>query len=334
MKRITGWAALGVLILSGSSMAETVYLKSGGSLDGKVLELSEDALVMTLDGLEGSKVEVPLSRVSDYSLYVIKRARIDKSSAADHEKLGDWATGRGLLAFAMDEYGAVVKIAGDAASEELENKLAASSSRCGADKLSRGKKLIAEGDLAGARSFFRDILKNHPTCPAADAARDQVKIIDARIRKERKEAKDKRTAEKSVVTVLNGLKTAKDLLEKGDRLRNLGFRESGSLGRAENDFLAAIDAYLRAKALLAEVRKLPAARSKESEFSKMKDTLDRRLLAVYVDVGHNYIVKGNLIKANHYMGLALAIDPNDPKALALRQAIAVATASDNWGRPG
>ncbi|MHC4469521.1 MAG: hypothetical protein ACYTDY_06750 [Planctomycetota bacterium] len=101
MKRIMSATAIGVLLIASGAMAETVYLKGGGSLQGEVLELSEDALVMTIEGLEGSKVEVPLARVSDYSLYVLKRARIDKDSVPDHEKLGDWAMGRGLLAFAM-----------------------------------------------------------------------------------------------------------------------------------------------------------------------------------------------------------------------------------------
>ncbi|MHC4469520.1 MAG: hypothetical protein ACYTDY_06755 [Planctomycetota bacterium] len=192
---------------------------------------------------------------------------------------------------------------------------------------------MANGDLGGARSFFRDILTNHPTCPAATAAREQVKLLDERIKKERKQAREKRAAAKSVKTVEDGLKTAKDLQEKGDRMRDLGLRESGSLGRAENDFLAAIDSYRRAKAVLVRVRKLPAAREKEDEIRSLEDSLQSRLLEAYVDVGHNFIVKGNLIQANLYMGLALAIDPNNPKALALRQAIAAATANDNSGPP-
>ncbi|MHC4858556.1 MAG: hypothetical protein ACYTDY_00530 [Planctomycetota bacterium] len=77
---------------------------------------------------------------------------------------------------------------------------------------------------------------------------------------------------------------------------------------------------------------LPGIQEHLTEIRKLDGTLVKRLGATYVDVGHNYVVKGNIVKANHYMGLALAIDPNDPRALALRQAIALATASDRFPR--
>ncbi len=323
-----------LLILTGLATAETVYLKGGGSLEGRVLELSDKSLTMTIEGVEGSRVELPLARVSDYSLFELRRARIDGDSAAAHERLGDWANGRGLLAFAMDEYGLAVKISGDDATPELRNKLADSSSLCGADKLARGKKLAAEGELAEARSFFRDILKNHPTCLAAAAAREQVSVLTERINNERKMARERvRTAE-TAQNVEDGIKAARKLIDEGDRLRQVGLFRSGSLGKAEDAFLAAITAYERARAIIARVAKLPAARGREKDLQASNSMIQARLLTVYVDVGHNFIVKGNLIRANRYMGLALAIDPNDPRALALRSSIAMATANDRWGRPG
>ena len=69
-----------------------------------------------------------------------------------------------------------------------------------------------------------------------------------------------------------------------------------------------------------------------TEIRELDGTLVRRLGTTYVDVGHNFIVKGNLVKANHFMGLALAIDPNDPRALGLRQAIAFASGNDRYPR--
>ncbi len=323
-----------LLILAGGAFAETVYLKGGGSLKGRVLGLTEEVLKMTIDGVEGSKVEIPLSRVSDYSLFELRHARMNQKSAPDREKLGDWADGRGLLAFAMDEYQAALKILGDAATPELRKKFEEASSRCGADKLARARKLVDAGELVEARSFLNDILKNHPRCPAAAAAREQVKVLDERISKGRQRAREKARTAAAVESVEDGLKSARKLIDEGDRLRQVGLFRSGSLGQAEDAFLAAIAAYEQARAMTVRIGKMPAAQDREKDILALNSTIKPRLLTVYVDVGHNFIVKGNLIKANHYMGLALALDPNDPKALALRSSIAAATANDRWGRPG
>ncbi len=323
-----------LLILVGVAMAETVYLKGGGSLEGRVLDLSEKTLTMTIEGVEGSKVEVPLSRVSDYSLFELKRARLSGDSAADHEKLGDWANERNLLAFAMDEYALAVKISGEAVTAELQKKLDDASSRCGADKLSRAQKLVSAGELVEARSYLRDILKNNPRCPSASTAREQVKVLSGRIDKERRMARERVRAEAAAESFEDGLKSVRKQIDEGDRLRQVGLFRSGSLGKAEDAFLAAIAVYEQARAVTVRAGKMPAARGREKDLLELSSAIETRLLTVYVDVGHNFIVKGNLIKANHYMGLALAIDPNDPKALALRSSIAAATANDRWGRPG
>ncbi|MHC4473801.1 MAG: hypothetical protein ACYS99_22930, partial [Planctomycetota bacterium] len=192
MTRILTAAAAAVLLAAGAASADTIYLKGGASLEGEVLEMGEDALVLTLAGLEGSRVTVPLSRISDYSLYELKRARIDTKSAADREGLGDWALERGLLAFALQEYRAALKIAGDSASAALKAKLAKTSGKCGADVLERAKRLRAEGQLEDAKQLLQYILKSYPGCAAAETAKEELPLIKAQIEKERKEAREKK----------------------------------------------------------------------------------------------------------------------------------------------
>ncbi|MHC4858557.1 MAG: hypothetical protein ACYTDY_00535 [Planctomycetota bacterium] len=162
-----------LLLLASVVAADTIYLKRGSTLEGKVLDLEEDAVILTLDGVKGSRVVVPLSQVSDYGVYELRRSRIE-DSVAGHEKLGDWALKKGLFGFAMWEYRAALDLAGDGAEKGLREKLTVASHSCGRDKLERGTALVSEGRLLDARDFFRDIVKNHPTCPAAKEAKKRI----------------------------------------------------------------------------------------------------------------------------------------------------------------
>lgn len=332
MLRHTMTTLAALLLLAGVGQAETVYLRGGGTLEGKVLELGPEKLAMTLDGIEGARVEIPLSRVADYGLYELKRARIDPSSPADHEALGDWARDRDLFAFAMEEYAASAKLVGEDAPAALAKKLKEASDRCGRDKLERGNRLEEEGRTAEAIRFYRNILEEHPTCPAADTARERIGSLRAERAQATAADREEQAKQAGIEEVEEGLALATELRDKGDRLRRLGLLESGSLGKAEDDFLGAIQAYRRAEEFLKDLAERPGADDEKTDIGARRQALRSRLVEVYVDLGHNFVVKGNLIAANRYMGLALSIDPNDPKALALRQAIAIATGSDNWGR--
>ncbi len=321
-----------VMLLAGAASAETIYLKEGATLKGKILEVSSDAIYLSLEGLQGSRIKVPVDRISDYGLYEIKRMRIDRNSVAAREKLGDWALDRGLFGFAMWEYEAAVKIAGKDAPGELTRKLALASASCGQDKLERGYRLAQEGSLEEARRLFKDIVKSHPACPSAKRAKTEIDRLNRRIAESRIAEREKREAEESVRDLKKGLDIVKSLIVDGERLRTLGLNQSGHFGRAEDAFFGSIQAYGRSRKVLQKVGALPGAAQRAREFVKLEKTLADRHLEVYVDLGHNFVAKGNLVKANHYMGLALAIDPNYPKALDLRLAIAIATASDRFPR--
>jgi len=333
MRRYIGPIVVVLLLLGTNAFADTIYLKGGGVMRGEVLSIGEDALLLSLDGLDGATVKLPLSRISDFGLYEIKRARIDENSAEDREELGDWTLSRGMFAFAMDEYKAGIGLLEEDLAVGLRRKFAEASSRCGADKFARGEALISKGKLREARAFFRNIIDEHPTCPAASAARGRITIFDAEIRLQRE--LESAAFEKQLTRdgVRDRLKTVNELIDKGDRMRRLGLRDSGSLGRAENAFQAAVNAYEQARKILDDSMNTRAVKTKNQVMRDLHATVLRKLGDAYVDLGHNYVVKGTILRANHYMGLALALDPNNPKAHALRQSISAASSNSNWGRP-
>jgi tetratricopeptide (TPR) repeat protein len=321
-----------LLLLAGYAVPDTIYLKGGDALEGTVLEVREDAVIVSLRGLAGSRLEVPRSRISDYGLYEIRRRRIDPASAADHEKLGDWALDRRLFAFAMQEYQTAGELAGEPIPEEILRKLRAASVGCGTDKLERADALSEEGLREEARTLYEDILANHPDCTAAEEAKKRLTALNRRTTAELRAERRARAAEAVREDVDKEIGTARALLVEGDAHRRSGQLLSGHLGAAEDAFLLAIEAYHRAGNILRELEARPEGTNRKEAFASLEKSRVAKLLEVFIDIGHNFVVKGNLIKANHYVGLSLAIDPNAPKALALRDVIGFAVGSDRFPR--
>lgn len=157
---------------------------------------------------------------------------------------------------------------------------------------------------------------------SSEHAEQRAEILKAQIKQQKKDAKKQVAIARTLKKAEDGILATKDLIEQGERQRRLGLNESENLGKAKD--------------ILKKVGQLPAAAAdaKKADLDALGERLDERRGEVYVDLGHTYVLKGNLLQANKYMGLALATDPNDPNALALRSAITAATSNDRWGRPG
>jgi tetratricopeptide (TPR) repeat protein len=317
-----------LLVPASGAAAEEVYLEGGDVFDGDVLELNDDAVVMSIEGLPGSRVEIPLDRISDYGLYLLKRERIDPASPEDRIALADWAVDLKMHSIALEEYRAAKRLLGVESTPGLDEKLAAAADACGADRLARARKLMEAGELKDAHRLLESIVEEHPRCPASRSAAKILPGLEEQIDARRERERRDRREEKALTELDERLDMVDDLIARGDRMRHLGYLDSGDLADAEDDFLEAIHAYRKASKVLDTVADLPQADARLDEREALGSELGEALIAVYVDVGYNFIVKGNLVRANHYMGRALAIDANDPRALGLRQAIAEATAED------
>jgi Tfp pilus assembly protein PilF len=334
MRTFIATAVLALLasLVMGAPRIEQVVLSSGLVLEAEVLEMQDDALVLRLPEFGNARLVVPLGGVSEYSLYELKRVRLESGSAAAHEALGNWARERELFAFAMSEYAEAIRLAGDDASDALRAKAAESDAQCGKDKLDRANALLEAGETRRARDYLRNLLREHPTCPAAEVARSKIAKIEAVIASEAKrerEAVREATAAKDVAEAKRLIETR---LERAAVLGELALLNAGSFGRAENYYVAEIEELERAMEIIEDVQTTVSSdESAGRDVAALRSQTVRRLVAAHVALGHNYVVKGNLVRARRQMGLALALDPNDPEALRLRAVISE-NASDRLGR--
>jgi tetratricopeptide (TPR) repeat protein len=319
-------------VLAATAAAETIYLNEGDTIEGEILDVRPDSVVIALDGTDDAWVEIQKSQISPYGIFVIRKARIDADSREERIALADWAAEAGLCCIAREEYRDIVDRSGENVSEALEEKLDHARNVCAKEKIARARRLLKLGKTEHSGSILKEAIEIASRPELGAEAYDLLKVVEKRQAEEKaaKEARSKREAkEEKLEKIDTWMESVRALTLQADGLRRLGYLESGDLAEAEDDFQSAIAALTKARKVLRRVEKMPLADQRESGIREARNGIRERLSEVYVDLGHNYIVKGNLIKANECMGRALALDPNDPKALALREAIAIATAADD-----
>lgn len=323
-----------VLLFAGpAAVVETVPLRNGAVFRGEIVEYGGTFLVMTPESLPDSRLTIPLEQITDAGRYELRRRRIESRSSAAHETLGDWAAARKLFEAATREYAAALLLRGEERPASLLEKRDDARARCRRQMLEKGSRLVSEGRFREALDFFRDLVRHHPACPAVPAVRERLEALNGFLseRAAKEEAVEDAGEEEPAGRLDELLAAASMARRDGDRKRKEGYLHCGDLARAEDDFLAALASYEKGREILDRGAALPEAADRKEEVSSIRTVVLARLVAVHLDIAHNYVVKGNLVRANRHAGLALAIDPNDPNALDLRAAIAFAS-ERSWSR--
>jgi tetratricopeptide (TPR) repeat protein len=302
-------------------LAWDLFLKSGRVLSLRVVDVQDDKVVVTSREFPDGQATLPFSELSDYTAYELLASRMDQRSPQQHERLGDWAMDRKLYPFAVEQYGAAVDFADGKPSDDLLRKLDDAEHQCGSAALDRGRALMNEGRLAEARSTYADIARYEVECPAADEARRRLAEIDASLHEARVRNLDATRAGDRAQALWDRLESATRLRDDGDRMRNQALLDAGSIGQVKVDLQEALDTFNRALRAADTAQARSDSTAHQEEIDQLRSSLRERISDTYVELGHNSIVRGSYVQANEYMGLALATDPGNPRALALRDAI-------------
>lgn len=328
-------ALLSIALLAVPAVSETIYLRGGDTLEGEIKNMDADSITLSPKGLEGSRIELRKSQISAYGLYLIRMRRIDPDSWEQHEALGDWAGVQELCCLAREQYEAAVDLFSDDLPDTLGDKLTAARNRCAREKQVRSERLVKEGRLDQAEELLQEARRlvsgtelEKSVAVRIESVREQMKAQEAaQVAAQAREGRNR-----ELLRIDAWLETVGDLRDQAQSMRRLAFLESGDLAEAEDDFLSSIKSLRKARRILDRTGELPEVEQRTEQITAARERIVSLLGEVYSDIGHHFIVKGNLIRANHYMGLALAIDPNDPRALRLRKAIAVSASDDGFGR--
>ncbi len=302
-----------------------------GSLDGRVVEAHEDAVVIELTGHSGSRVVVQRALVPADALYEIEAARIDQSDPEAWIELSRFAHDQGLHRRRMEALEHAAEL-DPARVPDIELEQAACREHCSAERLGTARELREAGELQRAMRLLADTALQDAGCVSAEESRGLLQQIQADIVEERARARGVLLDRRLVRDQYAGLNDIADLIERADAALQEGREDLA-------DLVTATRSFLRAEALLksAEVRLDRTSEGRTAGASPTTDgvpvAVERErlrlavrdaLLEAHIELGHVYLARGDSDSAYEHAGMAAAIDPDDWSVVALRQALGAA----------
>lgn len=299
-----------------------------GSLDGRVVEVREDTVVIELTGHPGSRVAVQKALVPPDALYEIEEARMDRSDPEAWIILSRFAHDQGLHRRRME----ALKHAADldpTRIPDIDRELAQCKQHCATEHLGAARALREAGELKRAMRLLSDTAVQDAGCVSAEEARSLLREIQADISAERAGAQAAQLDRRLLRDQYAGLSDVADLIEQADAALVAGREDL-------DDLVSATRSFLRAEALLESAKKsldrtaegrttgkspttegVPVAAERERLRLVVRDAL----VEAHVELGHVYLARGDSDSAYEHAGLAAALDPDDWSVVALRQAI-------------
>jgi tetratricopeptide (TPR) repeat protein len=329
------------LALRGDPDRRLVYLSTddGRTLRGRVLGVADGRVELTLPGL-GGKAEVSLEVLTPSSQYVVMREYLGESGLEARLRMAGFARERKMYDQAVEQYDAALALDPENR-DEIERARREAREQAGQQKLSLGKRLLLSGEARAAEAHLREAAEQLDDAGRAEARELLEQAVD--------EATAER-AEKRLAELDERYQPAVRAHRRGQEALQQARLHAGDLADSEDFLLEAVDAFQRALERLDQIRSRdpvarPATGADEEPVPEVEDLralrrridefearLRRALVGAYVDLGHHYIVAGDILEAHRYVGLARSLDLDDPRVRTLRRSVAAATARDRPGR--
>ncbi|OHB77478.1 MAG: hypothetical protein A2Z34_03435 [Planctomycetes bacterium RBG_16_59_8] len=304
-----------------------VELNSGEKLIGVVTELTSDAVKVELK--DGGTAEYKLKDVKPYSVFPLRKTRIDDKSAAAHAELGDFAFENNLYPQAVSEYAKAIDLDGSL-KEKLEKKLSEA-------KTGDAKILFEDGIALAKKKQYEDAVRKltlvrtkYPSSAYDAQAAEELEKVAAIVKElnekkrqdleeakkrledklKEKEAKRTRTSYDEAIKAFDG---AKKLVADG-----LALEAKNNVSATARSWTSAEGLLLRAKDYLDQL----AAATKDVDIIEAckdkKKEIDTTLIQVYNHLGNLWLTQFNTPEARRWINQALLIDPNDATAVKLK----------------
>jgi tetratricopeptide (TPR) repeat protein len=273
---------------------------------------------MTLADTNGARVVIPMDRVTGSTLYALRRARIDPGSVADHEKLGDWAAGRGLEEYVVFEYQDAVRLAGRNAAPALVTKLTRAEKDWAAKGFARVRTLEREEMYVPARNVLTSIREDLPSTGAAKKATHEITQVDRAMKKA--SGAETRTLSSAIRTgrLESAIGKIRSRIEQADNLYARGRTNWRTLAFSVRDYRGAIAAYRSASAEIGQTENLPGAETETARFDRYSAQIDKGRVKAWSALGQEYLLHGNVIRADHALARVTRLDPTNHRVEKLR----------------
>lgn len=320
-----------VVIMVGSGFGqdadETLQLKNGQLVRGTVVSFDDTGITMKSGGVE---VKYPYEQCHAYSAYELRWKKLNKDSADDHRKQGEFCKKYGLLSTAITEYREA--IARDPnLKERLEEEIRNIRTEEARRKYEEARSILLqkkEDRYREASRLLAEVLRDYDDTPYFEEARKLEKQLAEEIKRFNEDAQKKAEAAKKDKEEAEKQKKIKEPLETASRLydEGLSFWHQGldiEAGKTPNK---ALDSWINADYRLGQAREkvndvLKVAKDPDvlSLANQLAVRIDRATVRNCLSIALMSAADvGNYSESMRWINKALKIDPDNEAAWKLK----------------
>ena len=321
MKQRIQLATLAVLLALAAPLAasEKIKLKSGKVVQGTAQSYDDAKQVLHFRLTDGKEMAYPLDQLDARSVYLVHASVVPKDNAKGQLQLANFARDAGIFEHAVRRYG-YVEEADPSLKPEVDRERAKLRQMAADACMKKAQEARAKNDDREAEKWLKVMLERLPDEPqTVDAAR----LLEANYTKVRNE-KQAKAEEELTEEVKRQIKPGKASYERMVENTKKGF-SAKSDSQAAKLWKSAIQ---DGEKVLRELDKLNEKYGSDQRVAdgvaKYRRLTAEQMIEANLSLASQEMVKSSFKQAQKYCNAALALDTQNPQALAMRARIETA----------
>lgn len=312
--RLLGALGACLLVAAGAAQASgSIKLKNGSRLTGRATDYDEATQVLSfrVDGGEVRKLH--LDELDGRSVYQVTRSSVPEDNGPGQLELANYARDIGLYAHSARHY-RYAAAADPSLRQEVDVQLAEARSLAARWAMDNAKEAADEGDLREAEKWLTALIDKLPDEPLAGEAR---RILDGHYEKIRADQEAEVEAAKPGL-LQKDLATAKKHYDSMRERNKKALTGGGSSGQRMRDWENAAESGERALRELDKRAKGYDDPETLATLEKYRGIVIDEIIQIRMSMASYYSTQSSYKKAADEVNRALALDPKNGDALAMR----------------
>ena len=302
---------------------ERIKLADGKVITGDAIGYDEVGKVVTFRLSNGQEVKYELAQLDQRSVYQVTRSRVPNDNGKAQLTIGNYARDIGLYAHSARHYRNAVQ-ADPSLKPEVDAEVQKLKQLAAPFCLDNARKAQERGDWKDAEHWVSILLEKMPDQPQAAEAKA---LLDEHYTRTRAAQQEK--ALKNAPDLQKELATGKKYYDSMVEKTKDGLTQDSAGTKAINQWQSGIKDGERAlKELDKAEKKFTDAATRET-LAGYRTIVNDQIIELHMHLASQYMVRTSYNKAAGEVNQALAIDPQNERALAMRSRIEN-EANDGW----
>lgn len=311
------FATLALLFLAGSTLAgESIKLKTGKVVRGSATAYDGEKQILHFKLESGEQQAYPLDQLDARSVYLVYTSVIPKENGKGQLQLANLARDAGLFEHAARRYG-YAEQADPSLKAEVERERAKGRGMAADFCLKNAREASAKGDKKETEKWLKILLERLPNEPQAVEAAQLIEASYAKNRAEKEAAVEAEMTAELQKEIKKGKASYQSMVD--DTQKGLTARNDSQAERLWKGAIKSGDTVLRECDRL--MKKYASDARIQEGVAKYRRLTAEQLIEANLHIASQALTKSSLKEAQRYCNAALALDPKDGAALAMRARI-------------